>query len=327
MERNDALGEQIATVLGLNYSVSVYHKSYRSLHRPADENSFYSDEQEQTYDDFIEIGKRNPNIHGTGRWKLNKQRNKLGLFYFGNKDRTDLQNVADYLSAFIGLEVILICDKNALDISENTFRLAGNIYNINCWEKRRKGNKNSKYIVEKYVDVFSLFDALVHVAKPPFISIVGLFDCKLAESDNSKSGYFEVLGRACGDRVSCISLTECTKSLFSTMVHEILHTIGFDHCNLWECVMNALQTENIFLFLSPVNLRKLIQFHGINEHENGAIFLIQRYELLKSVLLRYGSYFNEEVKWIEEKVITLNNVCTLESKVEDNLVVDLTVTP
>ena len=167
-------------------------------------------------------------------------------------------------------------------------------------------------------------------AKLPFISIVGLFDCKLAEADDSKSGYYEVLGRACGNRVSCVSLTDCTKSLLSTMVHEILHTIGFDHCNSWECVMNAVPTEENFLFLSPVNLRKLLYFHSISEEavENSSLFLIQRYESIKRVLLRYGAYFSKEIDWIEQKINAINSVCPIiQGKNEEKMCFDLSVSP
>jgi len=41
-----------------------------------------------------------------------------------------------------------------------------------------------------------------------------------------------VMGRACGNRVCCVSLHYCDyklRCLLSTTFHELLHTLGVDH--------------------------------------------------------------------------------------------------
>ena len=67
----------------------------------------FESEDEQTFDDFLDIGKRKPNAHGTGRWTLNKQRNKLAVFEFVKKGEKgdNHETLAKYLSAFICLPV------------------------------------------------------------------------------------------------------------------------------------------------------------------------------------------------------------------------------
>lgn len=60
-------------------------------------------------------------------------------------------------------------------------------------------------------------------------------------------------GRACGDGVAAVSY--CFKSvehqyklqdLIETVVHESLHTLGFDHCLAWRCVMNGVVGQEIW---------------------------------------------------------------------------------
>jgi predicted Zn-dependent protease len=39
------------------------------------------------------------------------------------------------------------------------------------------------------------------------------------------------------------------------MLHEILHTLGFDHCKAWSCLMNAISNQEGWL--CPACSRKL----------------------------------------------------------------------
>ena len=91
------------------------------------------------------------------------------------------------------------------------------------------------------------------------------------------------------------------------MTHEILHTLGFDHCNSWQCVMNAVQTSDEFLFLSPVNLRKFKHLHGVLGDDTE--FLINRYVSMKQALLRLGEAFEKDILWIDQKLQVMRAVC------------------
>jgi hypothetical protein len=159
------------------------------------------------------------------------------------------------------------------------------------------------------VEVFSLFDVLVHESKPPYFAIVGLFDCSLGEIEEDGQ-IIRVLGRACGDRLACVSLKECItlKSLFCVSSHELLHTFGLDHCTTFECLMNSIQVDD-WLFLSPLNLRKLMHFHlESDEQSNEHSFILKRYSKLLNFFEKMKtSEFSDECKWLERKILAMEN--------------------
>lgn len=45
-------------------------------------------------------------------------------------------------------------------------------------------------------------------------------------------------------------------------MHELLHTFGFDHCYLWDCLMNEKITD--CMWLCPNDLEKLKLLNPIN---------------------------------------------------------------
>ena len=101
----------------------------------ADSNSIFEDEDNQTFDIFVEMGKRKPNIKGTGRYKLNKKRNKILIIYFGLKDsiyqNNDFIFLCNYLSTFFLLDVEIIYQYDAIDINNGIFKLDGLEYDNN----------------------------------------------------------------------------------------------------------------------------------------------------------------------------------------------------
>ena len=68
------------------------------LFTKADLESVVEDEENQSYEMFVEIGSRKPNKNGTGRNKLSKNRNKILCLYFGSEETKPA-----YLSTFIKL--------------------------------------------------------------------------------------------------------------------------------------------------------------------------------------------------------------------------------
>ena len=58
MYQNEAL-------LGSNIPSYIEHPTLLDLHPVPDEDAYFSDEEEQTYDDFVDMGKRKPNSMGT----------------------------------------------------------------------------------------------------------------------------------------------------------------------------------------------------------------------------------------------------------------------
>lgn len=268
-------------------------------------DAIFADEEEQTFSDFLDFGRRKPNTKGTGRWKLTKERDKLALFYFGNESKrpSNLNDIADFISATFCLEVKFFEQLDAIDIDTNTFTLDMAEYDITVINPKKRSSSK-----QKTVDVFSLFDVLVHKADKPFAAIVGIFDCLLSEEGE------EVLGRACGDRVACVSLQSCieTKTIVATIVHELFHTIGFDHCTSERCVMNALMHED-WLFLSSTNMKKLKLYHEEESlvcnylfhaliGSDGSKFEYNYYLRLLTVVERLGKDFRKDKMWLKKAI-------------------------
>ena len=123
-----------------------------------------------------------------------------------------------------------------------------------------------------------------------------------------------VLGRACGDRVACVSLLDCCsfKETLCVGLHELLHTLGFDHCNSWQCVLNATG-DAPWLYLSPVNLSKLKHMHSIPIKDN--IFVLKRYNSLLPLVEGLDSHtgsnggggeFQVEKEWLNQRIQSMH---------------------
>mmetsp|Transcript_13254 Transcript_13254/g.13315 ORF Transcript_13254/g.13315 Transcript_13254/m.13315 type:complete len:324 (+) Transcript_13254:173-1144(+) len=312
------LSQQQLTMLSKGgLTPDLFHPSYIHMHPIADVDSYFSDEEEQSFAEFVDIGKRNPNALGTGRWKLNKKRNKI-LCLNLSKTAWDISfksQLTEFISKYIGLDVDCKEFVDCYDLNKKTLVLDGFEYQLRILTSNAKRNGRKKQRMQSpIVDVFSLFDALTYSAISPYISILAIIDCHLGEKDEEESGsdtLSEVMGRACGDRVCCVSSISCNnmRSIIATSVHELLHTIGFDHCNSWRCVMNAQQTEENSIFLSPVNLYKLKYFHN-KQHDE--LFIRQRYEnMLNTQLIKHHPDFTSDKEWIIEKLRLMPQIITI----------------
>jgi predicted Zn-dependent protease len=304
------LHKERVKILGPNFGKDVYSRNMDWLHPPAEPNSFFKDEDEQTYEEFVDMGRRNPNVMGTGRWKLNSRRKKLLVIYMGDKSpELDIWvQLKELYSAYFCLEVDFINQNGCVDISHNEVHISRigaskkSVHNIQPFMIREKKRKRAakEHHQEATFDVFSFFDALVEMAQPPYISVIAFVDCKIGE-DDGVGGFHEVMGRACGDRVCVVSLRQCDslKSLICVGLHECLHTVGFDHCNSWKCVMNAIDVEN-WPFMSPVNLRKFKQMHNIPDDDHG--FLLERYKRMLSCIDSFGDDLKDYRQWLQNKI-------------------------
>ena len=252
--------------------------SLENLFPPAPPGSYFEledsgDELEnQSYEEYKDMGKRKPNIYGTGRLKLNHQRQKILIMYFGNSSRSyssnhqherRMESFVQFIEQFMMMEVIYEDHADAINVNDSSFTLDSKKYDIEVTRK-----KKTKTRVEYKLEVFPLFDVLIHRKKAPFFSVLGLFDSILIEDG------FEVMGRACGDCVCCVSLPLCKpnlQTLIGTACHELLHTIGIDHTSNSRCIMNAI-VEDGWLFLCIENLRKLQLFHDEAGKNNTTIY-------------------------------------------------------
>jgi len=317
---------QQVTAVGRNSPLDIVHPSYMHLHPPANEEEIDEDEEEQTFAHFVEYGKRNPNATGTGRWKLAKKRNKILILVVepggGEQSMFTTSELKQYIEAFFQLDADCAeLGMGTIDIGNKRINLKSpsrsshmSSHPLRLLDLNSKAKKSKKSKPTYALDVFSLFDALVELVVEPYISCLALINYKLAEEwDNSVT---EVLGRACGDRICCVSLPchDSKREIFATSTHELLHTIGFDHCTSFRCIMNAFTSlEKATLFLSPPNLRKLKFFHSIADCDNGA-FLIKHYKELLHVLRDFDALstedreFERDCIWLESKINALKQI-------------------
>jgi hypothetical protein len=165
-----------------------------------------------------------------------------------------------------------------------------------------------------------------HHTVEPYITSVTLVEHSLAEQYD-EGVIQEVLGRACGDRVCCVSVPNNeSRELMGTAVHELLHTLGFDHCNSFKCVMNAIAAETT-LHLSPPNLRKLMLFHGLYNADRNRCrvtkamsytltkktFMLTRYEELLKVLTSFShELYEEDCLWLRQMISALQATISIE---------------
>ena len=261
-------------------------------------------EEEQTFAEFVDMGKREPNAQGTGRAKLTSQRRRLGLLNLAKRtmgsDRLRRLNL--FLEAFLGLEPVqsastglsVRASKNSASIIDST---AGVSFPLRLF---RNG----------CVDVFSVFDVLVEYVAPSDFNLLAVVEQPLGEmvsDDGEAEEVAEVLGRACGDRVAVVQCYPGVRDieLFGTVAHELLHTMGFDHTTHWRCLMNPSCYDDEWLFLAPHNLKKLKLFLS---QEGNASFVLDRYKRLLSVwweAFEEGCDEKKHYAWLEEKVALL----------------------
>ncbi len=306
------------SILGKGYQSDVLHTKYSHLHPRADEDAYFSDEEEQSYAQFVDMGNRPPNEEGTGRFTITPSRNRIACLFFVDRkkeksntnQKKQRERIREFLEIFLHVPVDIIeYDAKLLSIEDETIHIGDYIYELDMYPKLKKGTKKRKKenSSERAIEVFSLFDALEGIVTEPYLSMVAFIDSPLCEVMEKEEGsneeeYSIVYGRACGNRIACVSLVDCVtfKDLLCVTLHELLHTVGFDHCNSWRCLMNATGSDS-WIFLSPVNLRKLKVFHDIDDSNTS--FLLERYEKLRQLLVLWqDSQFNRELTWLEEKL-------------------------
>ena len=88
----------------------------------------------------------------------------------------------------------------------------------------------------------------------------------------------------------------------NTLVHEICHTFGLYHCIYYKCVMNGCNSSveelQSTLIECPVCLRKLYEVIKFD--------CVERYSKLKDICKLFGGYFEENYKWYENRISSLN---------------------
>eukprot|EP00639_Heterosigma_akashiwo_P005357 CAMPEP_0194585200 /NCGR_PEP_ID=MMETSP0292-20121207/17594_1 /TAXON_ID=39354 /ORGANISM="Heterosigma akashiwo, Strain CCMP2393" /LENGTH=199 /DNA_ID=CAMNT_0039440569 /DNA_START=111 /DNA_END=707 /DNA_ORIENTATION=- len=191
-----AMNKRQKKYLGPNPPSCIWtDKLFKPLHPlpPPGSLGDYEVDDEQSFAEFKEMGKRNPNAEGTGRWKLTPQRRKIGVLHLPDRGaRADsaaaartAQNLADFaqlLRAYVGLETEVLSptggDALALDVARGTLRTQGYEYSIARWTRPGGGGDGRPAL-----NVFHLFDALAPHAAPPYLALIAFVDAPLGEPE------------------------------------------------------------------------------------------------------------------------------------------------
>ena len=275
---SDGLTLSQRAALGTGAPPQIWHPSYKHLHAPAPQGIVQSDDKEQQYDEYVNMGRRRPNADGTGRFKVTQRQRTLWVLpipsaHHSVKQRAELQSHADALATLLAAYTTLPCM-----VSERELRLrrAGNTSHAATAKDAEQGcafplrtcaaadgsNGASSASVPP-VDVFAVFDVLVEYAEKNAYALVAVMDAEVGESDGEGGWLGSHMGRACGDRVAVVTTGACSigsadmLELYVTVLHELMHTFGLDHCTEWQCLMNSAAGTEPWPFLAPHNLRKL----------------------------------------------------------------------
>lgn len=325
----------------------VWDASYAAIHHDPFPKAIDDSEEEQSFRQFVDMGKREPNERGTGRWLVTEERMTIALVCIGDVEKKTVESVKSFLSAFFhGMKVELHPSLSNVTILKSDEIRAAKTGN----KKKRAVNRctlamgSYAYSIEQAfvsgehcLEVFSLFDMLVHAVQKDQYCVIALVNGGICEQVDDE--YLPVLGRACGDRVCVVDARHASaenkvenrrnpilinqdgakqnlRTLLATTAHESLHCFGLDHCITWQCIMNSQQVEeHEFLFLSPLNLKKLV--HAIlppkeNNVEKVHRYLSERYQVMAVTLNDLG--FSDDAAWAYRKKSLLVQATEIDKK-------------
>ena len=194
---SSGLSSEQAAALGPNPPPFVFHQhAFAGVHAPAPAaaENVLSEEEEQSYDEFVDMGQREPDEEGRGRWKLSSSRRTLALVPVRQQHKsaqwTRAEDVAVWLRAFLGVEVAILSE---LTIAKSS------------GGRKKKGSKKAEsYVLEdrrasvgfplrsvhavnedgermEAVDVFSLLKVAEEYVNSDHFSALFLVDVPLAE--------------------------------------------------------------------------------------------------------------------------------------------------
>ena len=207
--------------LGLNKVPASFHRKI-----PSD---FVEYEEEQTVAEFIDMGKREPNEEGTGRWLLTPSRNTIRFVTTHSLGPVFQERLSKLISVFFGSHLTCVWSPR----SPSTLPVT----------KKQYTTAKVPGVQGNSVEIWSVLDKLIPCVTENDYCLVALTEWSLFEDcSEEEEEYVEVLGRACGDRVAVVqatteSLTQGFFGLVCTVLHEILHTCGFDHTTTRQCLV------------------------------------------------------------------------------------------
>ncbi|CAD8072712.1 unnamed protein product [Paramecium sonneborni] len=233
----------------------------------------------QLLDDFIKMGQQEPNEEGTGRIQIKKNFDTIGIINLSLEKSVNLNDIKQWINTYIGLKVNILNLKLVLYYEKNLY------YIEDLKNKKKYKLKRNKY---ESIDVFSIFDVLIQIKPQHICSLIAIIDQNIFDPLEPESN---ILGRACGDGVCVVQFQDNKKEFYGTIVHELMHTLGFDHCYLWNCLMN----ETVDCCSINLCINDLEKLFLIKKYDK-----IKRYKCLLSFYMKEG--FKEEILWVQKMI-------------------------
>ena len=274
-------------------------KQFMQLH-PLVRGVHEDEEEEQTFAEFQDMGRRPPNTQGTGRFVLTPERRTIAVLNLCKRSSLPeerLRRLHAYLRCFLRLEVGQSAASGALSLQTSQRK-------TDIVDRKQRISFPLRVLRKGRIDCFSLFDVMVEYVSDSDFALLALVDVPLGEREDKD--VVEVLGRACGDRVAVVQCYPGVSDveLFGTAAHELLHTMGFDHTTFCRCLMQPSAGSS--LFLAPHNLKKLKHFHHADDDDN---WCLARFRDLQS---QWWSFFDKssaearaQLHWLETKIKVL----------------------
>jgi hypothetical protein len=173
---------------------SVHRTHSRACHAPAAAENVLEEDEEQSYDEFVDMGQREPDEEGRGRWKLSSSRRTLALVPVRQQHKsaqwTGAGDVAVWLRAFLGVEVAILSELTIAHSSSGRKKKGLKKAESYVLEDRQKGvwfplrtvhavNGDGERM--EAVDVFSLLKVAQEYVGSDHFSALFLVDVPLAE--------------------------------------------------------------------------------------------------------------------------------------------------
>ena len=308
--------------LGPGAPPQIWHPSYAAQHERAPRGTAEDEDEEQSYEEFVDMGRRKPNTDGTGRFKLTQHRRAICVLpipaaHHSAAQRAELRRHAAALACLIGafttlptaVSNVVLQLRRACGGSDGDGPVIEDAAQ-NCafplGTSAQAMPPGRAAMAAAPIDVFDVFNVLVEYAEKDHYALVAVMDAEVGEDDGEGGWLGPHMGRACGDRVAVVSMAACgsgntgrdngekgadTLELCVTALHELMHTFGLDHCTEWRCLMNSVAGQVPWPFLAPHNLRKLQLVVGGDrpEAETAKAWVVDRYRELERVWMKVFS--------------------------------------
>ncbi|CAD8043414.1 unnamed protein product [Paramecium primaurelia] len=215
--------------------------------------------------------------------ELMPQKNKLikselepiGLLNLSLEKSINIQIIKSWIEIYLGLEVKILNLQLALYYEKNDFY----IYDI---------DHNQTYKLEKddkdIINVFSIFKVMTRVKPKNIQSFIVIVDQDIYDPYQPDAN---ILGRAGNQKVCVVQVQTELNDFYSTIVHELLHTLGFGHCKDQDCLMYANISTS--MQLCEKHLQKLSSKKEVEE--------LKRYKALLHISKQIG--FHNECQKLE----------------------------